>query len=76
MEKKRFENIVGKGENAGNQHFPLFPPCFLSYQRKNAPLKQKEKKKLSSANAFNLDKAKILSPGKKLTRNVYERQTS
>ena len=24
----RVENIVGKGENAGNQHFPLFPQCF------------------------------------------------
>ena len=24
----RIENIVGKGENAGNQHFLLFPQCF------------------------------------------------
>ena len=24
----RVENIVGKGENAGNQHFLLFPKCF------------------------------------------------
>ena len=24
----RVENIVGKGENAGNQHFLLFPLCF------------------------------------------------
>ena len=24
----RIENIVGKGENAGYQHFPLFPKCF------------------------------------------------
>ena len=31
--KKPFENIVGKGENAGNQHFLLFPQCFLPYQR-------------------------------------------
>ena len=22
------ENIVGKGENAGYKHFPLFPQCF------------------------------------------------
>ena len=28
-EKETFENIVGKGENAGNQHFLLFPQCFL-----------------------------------------------
>ena len=26
--KKIFETIVGKGENAGNQHFLLFPQCF------------------------------------------------
>ena len=25
---ERVENIVGKGENAGNQHFLLFPQCF------------------------------------------------
>ena len=24
----RFENIVGKEENAGNQHFLLLPQCF------------------------------------------------
>ena len=30
--KKPFENIVGKEENAGNQHFLLFPQCFLSYE--------------------------------------------
>ena len=24
----KVENIVGKGENAGYQHFPLFPQCF------------------------------------------------
>ena len=28
-EEKAFENIVGKGENAGNQHFLLFPQSFL-----------------------------------------------
>ena len=30
LKKKPFENIVGKGENAGNQHFLLFPQCFLT----------------------------------------------
>ena len=25
LKKQVFENIVGKGENAGNQHFLLFP---------------------------------------------------
>ena len=24
-----FENILGKGENAGNQHFLVFSKCFL-----------------------------------------------
>ena len=27
--KKPLENTVGKGENAGNQHFLLFQQCFL-----------------------------------------------
>ena len=27
------KNTVGKRENAGNQHFLLFPQCFLLYQR-------------------------------------------
>ena len=31
--KKTFENIVGKGENAGNQHFLLFPHCFLFFPK-------------------------------------------
>ena len=26
----KVENTVRKGENAGNQHFLLFPQCFLS----------------------------------------------
>ena len=32
LAKKPFENIVGKGENAGNQHFLLFPQHFLPNQ--------------------------------------------
>ena len=31
--KNPFENIMGKEENAGNQHFLLFPQCLLSYER-------------------------------------------
>ena len=27
----RVENIVGKGENAGYQHFLLFPQCFQCF---------------------------------------------
>ena len=32
-----FENIVGKGENAGYQHFLLISQSFLSYQSKIEP---------------------------------------
>ena len=32
LDKKALENIVGKGENAGHQHFLLFPQCLLPYQ--------------------------------------------
>ena len=30
--KKALENIAGKGENADDQHFLLFPQCFLPFQ--------------------------------------------
>ena len=33
LKKKALENTVGKGENAGNQYFLLFPQSFLLYQR-------------------------------------------
>ena len=29
------ENIVGNEENAGNQHFLLFPQCFQPFSKKN-----------------------------------------
>ena len=32
-----FENLMEKGENSVNQHFPLFPQYFLPYHRKIAP---------------------------------------
>ena len=31
--KKPFENIVGKGENAGDQHFLHFPQCFSTISK-------------------------------------------
>ena len=62
--KKPFEHIVGKGENADNQHFLLFQQCFLPYQRKNALLAAL---RLSSASTFNLDRSKTLLSGKELT---------
>ena len=32
---KAFENTVEKEENAGNQHFLLFPQCFQVYHKGN-----------------------------------------
>ena len=32
LKKKAFENIVGKVENAGNQHFLLYLQCFPRHQ--------------------------------------------
>ena len=31
---------MGKGENYGNQHFLLFPQCFLPYQRDKSTFEQ------------------------------------
>ena len=33
LKKKLLENIVGKGENAGDQHFRLFLQCFYPFQQ-------------------------------------------
>ena len=33
LTKKAFENIVEKGENAGNQHVLLFQQCFLPFAK-------------------------------------------
>ena len=32
QQQTAFENIVGKGKNAHNEQFLLFPQCFLLYQ--------------------------------------------
>ena len=40
LRKKPDENIMGKGENADNQHFLLFSQCFLFYQRHKSSFKQ------------------------------------
>ena len=43
--KMPFKNIIGKGENAGHQHFLLFPQCFLPSLPPPPPKKKKKKKK-------------------------------
>ena len=62
--KKAIENIVGKGENAGKQHFLLFPQCFYTLSQTNFSISATFK--FSSANALNLDKSNNLSFGKEL----------
>ena len=36
LEKEAWENTVGKEENAGNQHFLLFPQYFLPYHKEKS----------------------------------------
>ena len=36
LRKKAPESIVGKGDNAGNQHFLLFPQCFLLFTKQSS----------------------------------------
>ena len=38
LKKKALENTVGNRENAGNQHFLLFPQSFLLIQREKSSL--------------------------------------
>ena len=64
LKTKPCENIERKGENADAQHFLLFPQCFLSYQGQRLSFELTFK--VSSANAFNLDRYNILSSGNRL----------
>ena len=72
QKKKPFENIVGKGENAGYQHFLLFLQRFLPIPKRICFL---DTFLLSSANASNLDQSKNWLFGKELTemksRNIF-----
>ena len=55
--------MVGKGENAGNHHFLLFPQCSVSQPEITILVMLK----FSSANAkISLDQSKILSFGNEL----------
>ena len=59
------KNIVGKGENAGNQHFLLFPQCFLAIPKRFSVVKVDLFCHLQN-NAFNLDTVKISLFGEEL----------
>ena len=63
LRKTPFENIVGKGKNAGNQHF-LRSTMFSTLSMKIHIISATSK--LSSSNAFNLNKTTFLSFGKGL----------
>ena len=67
LRKKPFENLVGKGENAGNYHFSPFPTMFSTLSKTNINFSVTFI--LSSAKAFNLDQSEILSFGKEF--NLY-----
>ena len=53
MKNKTFENIVGKGENAGNQHYLLFPQFLIPYKRQS---KTFERHLLCRCKCFKIDK--------------------
>ena len=63
LRQRPFQNNVGKGENAGHQHFLFFPQCFLPIRTNSIICATLT---FSSADAFNWNKAKILSCGKEL----------
>ena len=64
LSKKPFENIVGKGENAGIQHFLLFPQCFRPFPKHISTFQSHLF--FLSANAFNLGQTRIFSFSKEL----------
>ena len=61
LKKNPFENIVGIGENASNQHFLLFIIMFSTLPKPNFNCSFTFI--LSSAHALNLEQSKILSFG-------------
>ena len=64
LKKKPFENTMGKGENASNQHSLFFPTVFSILSRREIIILATCN--LLSANAFNLDTSKMLLFGKGL----------
>ena len=62
--KRTYENVVGKEENAGNNHFLPFPQCFLPCQRHFfailAPIS------IVVCKCFEFGKSNVLSFGKEL----------
>ena len=65
LKKKALEDTVGK-EDADNQHFLLFPPCFSLYQKETVSLRIFN---WLFTNVFYLVMSKILSFDKELTHS-------
>ena len=63
LEKKPFENIVGKGENAETSIFSFSHNVFYPIRERNHHFSNIN---LSSANAFNMDLSENLLGGKRL----------
>ena len=61
-QRSLLETLWEKGENAGYQHFLLFPQCLFTLHKTN--FKISFRFILSSAHVLNLDQSKILSFGK------------
>ena len=72
LKKKPFENIVGKGENAGDLHFLLFPAFFLPFPPPPEKFTFSVTFIFSSADPLNLNQPRILLFGKELKHSVYE----
>ena len=77
LKKKALENTVGIEENAGNQHFLLFPTVFSSLPQREIVILARFN--LSSANALNLVMSKILLLGEGINNslkksNFYKKQ--
>ena len=58
--------MVGKGENAGNQHFLCLPQCFQSIKKKKIQFVSHIFFFFSSAKTFNLDQFENLLFDKEL----------
>ena len=74
QQQTAFENIVGKGEIAGNEQFLLYPQCFLLYQIIVSPFVHIFD--IISLFAAEFEKPKIGISGKGLTLNhIPEKET-
>ena len=67
----RVENIVGKGENAGYQHFLLFPQCFQKVKSLDCVIKSQlgGKRINSTQRPLNLENFPSFKTGRRYKTN-------